>query len=290
MTILRFGVLTMQHPPLASLVERWRRYEALGFDSVWVCDHFVGRQGEPLFEAWTLLAALAAQTRRVRLGAAVTCNTFRHPALLAKEAITVDHVSGGRLELGLGAGWWAAEHATYGIAFPEPAERVARFREAVAVIARLLRARGEPAGFDGRHYRLRDAPCRPDPYQCPRPPLVIAAQGPKMLEIVAEHADAWIASFGLASAEVAARNRFLDDRCGALGRDPSELRRIFLWAPWVQAIDPWASVGAFDDFVGRYRAAGVTDLIFDEPRAEQRSTLERIAVERLPALRWDGGT
>ena len=284
-TMLRFGILTMQHPPWSALVERWRRYEALGFDSVWLCDHFVGQQGEPLFEAWTLLAALAARTQRVRLGAAVTCATFRHPALLAKESVTVDYVSGGRLELGLGAGWWAAEHALYGFPFGEPAERVTRFHEVVTVLDRLMSAGEDPVSFEGRIYRLHDAPFRPTPVQRPTPPLVLAAQGRKMLELVARHADAWVGSFGLTPGEVAARNRFLDERCAALGRDPRALRRVFLWAPWVQAVDPWDSADAFRDFVGRYREAGISELIFDEPRPEQRPTLERIAIDVLPALR-----
>ena len=282
---LRFGMLTMQHPPWEALIARWLAYEALGFDSVWVCDHFVGQQGEPLFEAWTLLAALAARTERVRLGAVVTCGTFRHPALLAKEAVTVDHVSGGRLELGLGAGWWAVEHGTYGIPFPPPSERVDRFREGVKVLSRLLGAEDEQVTFAGDHHRLRAAPFRPASVQQPRPPLVLAAQGPRMLEVVARHADAWVGSFGLSPAEVGARNRLLDERCAALGRDPRRLRRLFVWAPWVQAADPWASPEAFRDFVDRYRAAGVTEFVFDEPRPEQRPILQRIAVELLPELR-----
>ena len=275
----------MQHPPWLALIERWRRYEALGFDSVWLCDHFVGQRGEPLFEAWTLLAALATQTSRIRLGAAVTCGTFRHPALLAKEAVTVDHVSGGRLEIGLGAGWWAVEHATYGIPFKAPAERVASFRDGIQVLDRLLWAGDRPASFEGWTYRLQAARFEPRPSQRPRPPLVLAAQGPKMLEVVARHADAWVGSFGLTADEVAARNRFLDERCAALGRDPRALRRAFLWAPWVQSVDPWDSADAFLDFVGRYREAGVGEFIFDEPRPKQRPTLERIAGAELPTLR-----
>lgn len=282
---LRVGMLTMQHPPFSALVARWREYEALGFDSVWVCDHFVGQGGEPLFEAWTLLAALATQTERVRLGTVVTCASFRQPALLAKEVATVDHVSGGRLEVGLGAGWWAAEHQTYGIPFSSPAERVARFRDTVEVIDRLLRADGEPIDFVGQHLKLHGAPFQPPPRQRPRPPLMLAAQGPRMMEIVAAHADAWVGSFGLGPAEVASRNRLLDERCRAFGRDPRLVRRVFCWAPWVQDVDPWDSEDAFVRFVAAYRAAGVTDFIFDEPRPAQRAVLERVAREVLPSLR-----
>ena len=278
-------MLTMQYPPWAALLARWREYEALGFDGVWVCDHFVAQQGEPLFESWTLLAALAMATERVRLGTAVTCGTFRHPAVLAKEIATVDHLSGGRLEIGLGAGWWEVEHAAFDIPFPSPPERIERFRETVEVVDRLLRAADDPVSYDGRHHELRAATCRPGPVQRPRPPLVLGAQGPRMLEVVAAHADAWMASFGLSPDEVATRNRRLDDLLVARERDPETVRRVFLWAPWVQDLDPWSSLDAFHDFVGRYRAAGVTDFVLDEPRPEQRTTFERVAREVLPVLR-----
>jgi alkanesulfonate monooxygenase SsuD/methylene tetrahydromethanopterin reductase-like flavin-dependent oxidoreductase (luciferase family) len=282
---LRFGMLTMQHPPWSGLLDRWRTYEALGFDSVWLCDHFIGQRGEPLFEAWTLLAALAARTRRIRLGTVVTCNAFRHPALLAKEAITVDHISGGRLELGLGAGWWEAESPMFGISFPPPAERVDRFLEAVEVLGRLLSPGDGPVTYPGHHYQIDHAMMRPAPIQRPRPPLMLAGQGPRMLHIVARHADTWVASFGLRPEEMATRNRFLDARCRALGRDPASLRRAFVWAPWVHAVDPWDSPAAFVEFVDRYHAAGVTEFILDEPRTEQQPVLQRIARDVVPILR-----
>ena len=125
---VRFGIVTDQNLPWSTLVERWRVFEALGFDSAWDCDHFIqpSRPTGPYFEAWTLLAALAAVTSRIRIGVLVSCNTFRHPSLLAKEALTVDHVSNGRLELGLGAGWYEPEHPMFGIDMPPPVELVGR--------------------------------------------------------------------------------------------------------------------------------------------------------------------
>ena len=279
---LRFGMLTMQHPPWPGLVERWHSYEELGFDSIWVCDHFTAaRDDAPLFEAWTALAALATRTTRVRFGTVVSCAGFRHPALLARQAATIDHVSNGRLEIGLGTGWWGEEHARWGFPFPEPPERIAVFREQVEVVDRLLR--GEVTSYAGRTYALREAPNRPRPVQQPRPPLVLAAQGRRMLEIAARYADTWVASFGLSPRGIAERVEILADRAAAVGRRPESIRRAFVWAPWVDAFDPWASVAAFDDFVGRYREAGVTDFIFDEPNATQWQTLERVASDILPS-------
>src|SRR5436305_4469426 len=138
---IRIGLCTDQNLSWDENVARWQYFEKLGFDSVWDCDHYVqpSRPTGPYFEGWTLLAGLAARTERIRIGVLVSCNTFRHPALLAKEAATVDHISNGRLELGLGAGWYVPEHEMLGIPFPAPAELVGRFREAVEIVDSLLR-------------------------------------------------------------------------------------------------------------------------------------------------------
>jgi F420-dependent oxidoreductase-like protein len=280
---LNFGICTDQNLPWPALAERWRRYEALGFDSIWDCDHLYqpSKPTGPYFEAWTLLAALATQTERVRIGVLVTCNTFRHPALLAKEAITVDHVSNGRLELGLGAGWFVPEHEQFGIPFPSPGELVGRFREAVEIIDGMLR--NELSTYEGRYYQLHDAPSRPGPVQRPRPPLLLAGKGPRMLKIVAQYADAWNSSGSVD--EVRVWNQILDENCAAIGRDPRAIRRgIYGWAAKLPA-DPWASVGAFEEVIGKYRAVGVNEFIIDMPRDDQSDVLERVATDVLPALR-----
>jgi alkanesulfonate monooxygenase SsuD/methylene tetrahydromethanopterin reductase-like flavin-dependent oxidoreductase (luciferase family) len=276
---VRFGIVTDQNLPWPKLVERWRLFESLGFDSAWDCDHLVqpSRPDGPYFEAWTLLAALAAVTQRIRIGVLVSCNTFRHPSLLAREALTVDHVSNGRLDLGLGAGWYKPEHAMFGIDFPPAAELVGRFREAVELTDRLLR--NDTSTYSGTFYQLHDAPLRPRPVQQPRPPFVLAAHKPKMLRIVAEYADTWN-SFGSVD-EMRERNAILDEQCAAIGRDPKSIvRSLYGWATMMPS-DPWQSLDAFHEMVGAYAEAGVNEFLIDQPRPDQQAVLERVAADVL---------
>jgi alkanesulfonate monooxygenase SsuD/methylene tetrahydromethanopterin reductase-like flavin-dependent oxidoreductase (luciferase family) len=284
---LRFGICTDQNLPFETLVERWQYFERLGFDSVWDCDHFnqPSRPDGPYFESWTLLAALAARTTRIRVGVLVSSNTFRHPALLAQQAVTLDHVSNGRLELGLGAGWFVPEHERFGLPFPPPGERVGRFREAVEIVDSLLRH--EATTFEGRYYRLTEASVRPAPLQKPRPPLTLGAHRPRMLRICAEYADSWN-SFGTVE-EMRERNELLDQACAAVGREPREIRRSFYgWASQMKAQglpDPWQSTAAFEDVVERYLAVGIDEFVIDQPRPEQFGVLEQVVTDVLPALR-----
>lgn len=283
MTRLRFGICVDQNLSWEKTVERWQLFERWGFDSVWDCDHFVqpSRPTGPYFEGWTLLAALAARTSRIRIGVLVSSNTFRHPALLAKEAVTVDHVSAGRLELGLGAGWYVPEHEMYGLDFYETRERVERFQEAVEIVDGLLR--GSLGSFEGRHYRLHDAHFSPLPVQKPRPPLTLGAHGPRMLGICARYADTWN-SHGTVE-EIRSRNAILDEHCARLGRDPASVRRsLYYWVPRSED-DPWQSPEAFLDVVGRFRDAGINEFILDHPRDEQLDVCERVAADVLPGLR-----
>src|SRR5262245_27910977 len=161
----RFGIATGQTEDWEPLLERWRRIEAFGFDSAWVFDHFLAAGGTSVdgtyLEAWTLLAGLAARTPRVQLGVLVSGNTYRNPALVAKQAVTIDQISGGRLVLGLGAGWHEREHRAYGFHFPPPGERVGRFEEAVQIITSLMRE--ERTTFVGKYYQIDDAAFLPRP-------------------------------------------------------------------------------------------------------------------------------
>jgi len=281
--MLRFGLCTDQNLPYQTLVERWQYFESLGFDSLWDCDHYVqpSRPTGPYYEGWTLLAALAACTKRARIGVLVSSNTFRHPALLAKEAATVDHISNGRLDLGIGAGWYVPEHEMYGLDFPPPAERVARFRECVEIVDALLR--NEVTTYAGKYYQLQDAAFRPGPVQQPRPPLVLGGSKPKMLRIVAEYADTWNA-FGSVE-EMRERNALLDAQCAAIGRDPKEISRsLYGWASMMGS-DSWQSADAFTQIIGAYREAGVNEFILDAPGEDRFPLLERIAADIIPAMR-----
>ena len=280
---MRFGIVTDQNLPWPTLVQRWQLFESLGFDSAWDCDHLIqpSRPTGPYFEAWTLLAGLAAVTRTIRIGVLVSCNTFRHPSLLAKEIVTIDHISNGRLEIGLGAGWYEPEHPMFGIELPPPPERVARFGEAVDIIDSLMR--NEVSSYQGAYYQLHEAPTRPRPIQQPRPPLVLAGHRPRMLRIVARYADDWN-SFGTVE-EMRERNDRLNEECARIGRDPrSIVRSLYGWAAMMPS-DPWDSVDAFRDMVGRYAEAGVNEFLIDQPRPEQHAVLERVAAEVVPTLR-----
>jgi alkanesulfonate monooxygenase SsuD/methylene tetrahydromethanopterin reductase-like flavin-dependent oxidoreductase (luciferase family) len=281
-----FGLCTDQNMPWETTLERWKYFESLGFDSLWDCDHYQqpSRPNGPYFEGWTLLAALGAQVPRVRLGCLVSCNTFRHPALLAKMASTVDHVTGGRLEVGLGAGWFVPEHENLGIPFPDKSELVARYREAVQVVDLLLRQ--DETSFDGEFYQLHEAPFRPAPVQKPRPPLTLGAHGRKMLRIVAEYADRWN-SHGSVD-EMRERNEILTQHCHDIGRHPETIiRSLYGWASLMPS-DPWGSVDSFEEVIGKYREVGINEFIIDAPNEDQFGVLEQVAASVIPRLRNAG--
>ena len=281
---LRFGIVRNQNLPLADLQRSWAFFEELGFDSIWHADHYQRPSvpDHPFLEGWTLLAHLATRTERARIGLLVTSNTFRDPALLAKQAVTVDHVSGGRLELGIGTGWWEPEHRAYGVPFPEPKELVDRFEEALEVVTALLAGAGDKVTYEGNSYHLNEAQFRPGPLQ-PKIPLTLGAHGPRMLGTVARFADRWN-SFGPVE-EIRERGARLDEACAVAGRDPGEiLRSLYGWTLEIGA-DPWSSPAAFADIVGRYQEVGIREFLMEAPHEHQFATTERIARELIPGLR-----
>lgn len=283
MRAAQFGIVRNQNLPWETMVRHWRAFEELGFDSIWHADHYQRPSipDAPFLEGWTLLAALAMKTTKPRIGILVSSNTFRHPPLLAKQAVTVDHISNGRLELGIGTGWFRGEHENFGVPFPEPPELVSRFQEAVVLVDQLLTQ--DVTTFNGVYYQVREAPFRPAPLQQPRPPLTLGAHGPRMLRFAARYADRWN-SHGTV-AELRERNAFLDDACVAIGRDPGEIIRSLYGWTIPMGVDPWSSPDAFSDVVGRYREAGMSEFLMEAPHEHQFPVMERIAADVLPGLR-----
>jgi len=286
---VRFGLFVSQAGrSWDEVLGRFQMAEELGFDHAWLVDHLTPTDGSPdgpIHEAWTLLAAIAARTERIRLGVLVTSNTFRHPAVLAKQAVTVDHISRGRLILGLGAGWYEDEHRRYGIELPPPPERVDRLEEAVQMLIALMGA--ERTTYSGLHYRLDDAPLEPKPLQRPRIPILIAAHRPRMLRLAARYADQWdtfpelpgTATDGVTT-DIAERVAAFEDACRDAGRDPGSIRR----STWAEG-DVATSEVAFTAFVRQHRALGFTDFSIVPQERVHGSVLERIARDRIPGLR-----
>ena len=287
----RFGLFMSQAGrSLDEVLQGFRLAEELGFDCGWLVDHLVDTDrppDSPCLEAWTLLAAIATQTRTIRIGVLVSSNTFRHPAILLKQAVTVDHLSAGRLILGLGSGWHADEHRRYGIPLPPPAERVDRLEEAVELIDLLQRQ--DRTTFAGRFYTTDDAPLSPRPVQQPRIPLLIAAHRPRMLRLAARFADQWDTFPALAGAAtdgnaltVPQQVELIDAACREIGRDPASIRR----STWAE-VDALESPETYEAFVATHRALGFTDLSVSLPEAggREQHVLEQVARDVIPGLR-----
>ena len=276
---MRIGVDVSQHQLTWSELRRRTTFaEEAGFDGAWVFDHFkplYGDPGGPCMEGWTLLAALAASTERIRLGTLVTGVTYRHPALLAAEAATVDHVSDGRLELGVGAAWFETEHDALGFDFPRAGERIARLEEAIQVVKALFTADG--VSFEGRHYRLRDASYNPKPVQRPHPPIWVGGGGERRtLPLAARHADVW---HGFGSPDVVARKSAIVDRAAEeAGRDPSTIAR----STDLSISEPLDEVRRTADAL---REVGISYLVASWPA--DRARMDEFAADVLPELAAD---
>jgi alkanesulfonate monooxygenase SsuD/methylene tetrahydromethanopterin reductase-like flavin-dependent oxidoreductase (luciferase family) len=221
---LHFGVVTGQHQlTWEQILGQWRLAEELGFDSGWVFDHFSALYGDPdgpCLEASTLMAALARETTRLKIGCLVYGNTHRNPGVFLKEMVTVDHLSGGRLILGIGTGWNEREHDAYGLSLHSPGDRVQLLDESLTVIHSLLTQ--QRTTFEGRFYHFHDAPFSPKPVQA-KLPILVGGRRPKMLRVVARHADLW--DSGGTPDEVRARNAEFAAACAEVGRDPGEVIR-----------------------------------------------------------------
>ncbi len=275
---MRFGLDISQHQlSWEELVARARLAEDAALDGVWVFDHFKALYGDPkgpALEAWTLLAGLARETSRVRLGTLVTGMTHRHPSVLATEVVTVDHLSGGRVECAIGAAWNEPEHRELGIPFPPTSERLDRLEEGIQIL-RLLFTQ-EDVNFDGRAYQLEGATYRPKPAQQPHPPIWVGGEGRKRtLPIVGRFADAW---HGWASdaTELAALNAIIDGAAEEAGRDPASILR----ASSLSISEPWDEVKAAYEWM---HSGGIGYLVIDWP-TEGQGRLEEFLERILPTL------
>jgi alkanesulfonate monooxygenase SsuD/methylene tetrahydromethanopterin reductase-like flavin-dependent oxidoreductase (luciferase family) len=299
-----FGATLLQVVPWPDLRDDLVFVESLGLDNAWVIDQFwIDEAREiPLLEAWTTLAAAAAVTSRIRIGSMVTNVANRNPGILAKQVLTVDQISGGRVHVAVGGGYYPGEHRALGIDFLDPAGRGDRLREAVVILDEALR--GHTVTHEGAHYTLRDAIFAPAPTQRPRPPLWVAAEATRSLRLAARHADGIVTlgdlDRGMDESLPAFRSRMerLDEICLQEGRDPAGLRRCY-FAGW--ADEPiFASTESAADLIGRYVEAGATDFTFylHNPaagslftdlvaahRMASRDRLARVADEVFPLFR-----
>lgn len=279
---LRIGIWTSQSIPWDTIREQWQTIEELGFDCAGNVDHFMPTAGDEdvdFLEGWTMISALAAMTPRVRVAVLVSGNTYRHPVLLAKQAVTLDHITGGRVDLGIGAGWYVREHEAFGWDLPPAGTRVDMLDEALQVI-RSLTTR-QRTTFAGEHYQLDDAPFQPKPVQ-ERLPIMIGAQKSRMLRLVAEHADTWNVNHN--PEKMAEFGAVVDKHCAAIGRDPASIRRSGFAFIGVLGHDPFADIDTWRKDVQDYIASGASEVYFKFPEGGSVETLEQ-AARILPELK-----
>lgn len=292
----------------AKSVEVAQLAEQLGYDSIWVYDHFhnVPRPAhEAVFECWTSIAAISQLTTRIRLGQMVGCNSYRNPGLLAKITATVDVISGGRLDWGIGAGWYENEYRAYGYDFPKPKDRIGMLRESVEIVKSMWTE--AETTYKGQYYELVRANCDPKPLQDPHPPIWIGGGGEQLtLRVVAKHADC--SNFGGSPDEFARKREILKGHCKAVGRDEGEIRKT--WSPelfvreteaelrsggnpslWGGDFDEWRAanlVGTPDEVaekVQRYVDLGCSGFIPWCSDYPDTTSMELFATQVIPAFR-----
>jgi probable F420-dependent oxidoreductase len=279
------------------LLQEVRLADATGWHGVWLADHYMPNTGDTTpargdtYECWALLPALAAVTERIRIGTLVSPTSIHHPALLAKRAATIDRLSGGRMVLGLGAGWQVNEHHAYGIELEPPGKRVSRFEEAIQIVRSMLSQ--ELTTFHGAYYDITDAPADPKPVQSPLP-LLVGTRSPRMRRITARYANEWN-TWGTPE-QAAAHRAALTEACHEVGRDPATMRTSInaLIGLGASASPPgraaiFGSAQQLTDQVGQYADLGFDELIVPDwnlstDKSERADTLARIKSEVLDRL------
>lgn len=307
---IRFGIQTgQQNVQWAEMLDLWRKADAWGYDSLWNFDHFYSIRGDPegpCLEGWTTLSALAQVTCRARIGHLVIGNTYRHPCITAKMAASLDHISGGRLNLGIGAGWFELEHRTFGIDYKTVPGRLTALDEACQIIRSMFTQ--PKTTLHGAHYTVTDAMCLPKPVQRPHPPIMIGGTGKKvLLKIVAKHADMWNA---IGSADTMRELIEIIQRHGdAVGRDTTAIEKTVILPLCYKAAparqqsvcnliasmsqrSPQEARGQIMigdkqeclDTVGRYLRAGITHFIFMTPSPYFVDEFQAFAEEVMPVV------
>jgi alkanesulfonate monooxygenase SsuD/methylene tetrahydromethanopterin reductase-like flavin-dependent oxidoreductase (luciferase family) len=287
---VRLGVLILPEDRWPAAADKWRRAEALGFDHAWTYDHLAWGElrDHPWFGAVPTLTAAALVTRSIRLGTLVASPNFRHPVPFAREVITLDDISGGRLTLGLGAGGQGWDATVLGGPPWSLGERTGRFVEFVELLDRLLR---QPStSFEGRYWHAREARSVPGCLQQPRVPFAVAATGERALALAARHAAVWVTNGDRAhrgpplgpeagSALFARQRARFEAACAAIGRDPPSVDRLVLTGPRLDA--GLHSLAAFDEVRAAYAEAGATDLVVHWPRPSGPYAGDPAVLERL---------
>ncbi len=233
---VKFGILTPQMSRDYESIRRiWVEAESCGFNSAWIVDHLIPYDypnrplTEPMLECWVTLSVLARDTKRIRLGPLVSCNSYRQPQLLAKMSATLDVISDGRLNFAIGAGWLKMEHDAYGYTFPSTTQRIEKLREAIEIIRKMWTE--DRTTFIGQHYTVKDAVNYPKPKQKPHPPICIGGEYEKAVRFVAKHADVWNFPSDInayTTADYRNRLEILENECERIGRNPKSIQRSWL--------------------------------------------------------------
>ncbi len=281
---VRFGVQTgQQHVTYQQIADVWKLADELGYDSAFTFDHFMPIRSDPngsCFEGWSLLAALAAQTRRIKCGVLVTGNTYRFPIVVAKMAVTVDHISNGRCILGIGAGWFELEHTAYGVPFYTVAGRARRLGESLQVLKMLFTQ--ERSTFAGKYYQLKDAPFEPKAVQRPHVPILVGGVGPKLiLPLVARYADIWNFFADPDLEKTKALCAQFDSICREVGRNPAEIEKSAGIRPEMVEGDATAARARIQALVD----IGVRHFILALPQPFEPSVVRAVAKDIIPAFR-----
>jgi alkanesulfonate monooxygenase SsuD/methylene tetrahydromethanopterin reductase-like flavin-dependent oxidoreductase (luciferase family) len=296
---LTFGIMLGPFPPWKQIVGWAKLVESLGFDKLWLPDHFVNPDDKDMdwLDCWSTLTALATKTEKITMGTLVSSMTLRNPAILAHMALSADHISGGRFELGVGAAGVKKCHEMTGVPRWEPRERSERYKEFVEILHNMMN--NEITTYQGKYYNIQEALMHPDFISKPHPVFNVAAHGPKALRLAAKYGDAWNSLGPIqdmtpkqSSEHTRQCYEMLCEFASDFGRDPTQFGRTFLFG-WTSD-GPFRSIEAFFDTIGRYTEAGINDFCFiyspgidlwKDQSIDSEELLHKIALDAIPVIR-----